>query len=301
MKFLIVIFTLISTFGFGQNYVIDHFGGSLGIVFNVGSHVNSIGLNAKGYYTDHFYQINGSSTIYLNYSSYGGRRKFIETRNAVGAILLAGKKERDIDFQLDGLNHNTSYNLGVGFNYIFYHDNAGTSQKSGGFALHVKEFSIYHENDVFGGLSKDRFRTAHLFLSYQYKDFKLGTGVNLWTGETKNAPWQRLSFDKCPNGFRLLEDLPYGRTSHGIFYGSVQFNGPFNQITQLKIGVDSESIRHGFQNRLIHDLLFLPKKIKRTTPHYPRLDAYGCPVFDKESARANKLYLQWGLNDNWAN
>lgn len=65
--------------------------------------------------------------------------------------------------------------------------------------------------------------------------------------------------------------------------------------------MDSESIRHGFQNRLIHDLIFLPKKVERTTPHYPRLDQYGCPVFDKESIRPNKLFLQWGINDNWAN
>lgn len=301
MKFLLVIFTLISSFGISQNYFADHFGGSVGIVFNVGTHVNSLGLNLKGYYADHFYQINGSSTFYLNYSSYGGRKKYLEARNAAGLILLAGKKEREIDFQLDGLNHNTAHNLGVGFNYIFYNDNAGTSQKSGGFALHVKEFSLYHENDVFGGFAKDRFRTGHLYASYQYRDFKFGTGVNLWTGETKNAPWQKLHFDNCPNGFRVLEDLPYGRTSHGILYGSIQYNAPFNQIVQLKLGMDSESIRHGFQNRLIHDLIFLPKKVERTTPHYPRLDQYGCPVFDKESIRPNKLFLQWGINDNWAN
>lgn len=298
---MVVVFFFLVQLGLGQNYFQNHFGGSAGIIFNVGSHVNALGINLKGYYSDYFFQVNGTSSLYLNFNSYGEREKFVEFRNAIGLILLAGKDERTIDFQLDGLNHQSKKNFAIGFNYVWYNDNAGTSQRSGGFALHLKHLSIYHENDVFGGLSKDRFRTGHLFISYLYNDFKFGSGINLWTGETKNAPWQKVKFEKCPNGFRVLEDLPYGKTSHGILYGAVLYNAPYNQIVQLKIGVDSESVRHTFQNRLMHDLLFLPKSFERTTPHYPRLDEFGCPVFEKESVRPNRLFLQWGINENWSN
>lgn len=284
-----------------QSYIQSHTGASLGIVFNVGTHVNSIGLNAKAYYTDYFFQANVGTTVYLHQKSYGNRTYFWENRNSFGLVLLAGKREKLPDFQLDGLNHQTAYNYGVAFNYLIYRDNVGTSQLSGGFGLHLKNFSVYHENDVFGGQAKDRFRTGHVYASYQYKEFKFGTGINIWTGETKNSRWEKIHLDKCPNGFRILEDLPFGNTSHGIFYGSIIYQLPYAQTAHLRLGVDSEHVRHGFQNRFAHDLIFLPKKIERTTPHYPRLDEHGCPVFYKEQARKDKLFLEWSANENWSN
>jgi hypothetical protein len=102
-----------------------------------------------------------------------------------------------------------------------------------------------------------------------------------------------------PSGFRLLEDLPYGRTSHGIAYGGVYYNLGAGQNVHLKLGIDSEHLRHSVQNRFIHDLLFLPKKIERNTPHYPRLDETGCPVFEKSTVRKNRFYYQQGLNEHW--
>ena len=285
-----------------QSYFKDHFGGTIGLVANVGSHVTNIGLNVKGYYTDYFYQFNLGSTFYLHQHSYANRQRFWETRNTAGLVLLAGKKNREIDFYLDGLNHQTSYSYGIGYNYILYHDKVGTSQRSGGMSIHIKNFSLLHENDMFAGQAKDRFRTARVEAAYQHNDFRFATGINLWTGETSNTVWQRVNYEKCPSGFRILEDRPYGKTSHGIAYAGITYNTPFKgQNLHLKLGADSEAIRHGIQNRFIHDLIFLPKKIERTTPHYPRLDEYGCPVFSSEDARKTDLFLQFGMNDNWSN
>ena len=284
-----------------QSYTGNHFGGAVGIVMNLGTHVNSFGVNLKGYYTDYFFQINAGTSFNFNISSFGGRTKFWETRNVLGLVLLADKSQTEIDYQLDGLNHQTTHNYGVGFNYILYNDNIGTSQQSGGFSAHIKNISIYHENDVFGGQAKDRFRTGHILITYREENFKIGTGVNLWTGETANSKWERFSEDKIPSGYRCLEDLPYGKTSHGIFYGSITYNLGYGQYVNAKIGIDSEHIRHAIQNRFMHDLIFLPKKVERTTPHYPRLDENGCIVFTKEQARKNLLYLQIGANNNWSN
>ncbi len=288
----------------GQNYFREHFGATAGIAINLGSHVNAVGLNLKTYYTDYFFQINATSTIYFNGSSYGGRKRFVESRNAVGAVLLGGKKDMTPDFQLDGLNHQTNYNLGIGYNYVWYVDNAGTSQNSGGFGFHIKNVSIYHENDVFGGRAKDRFRTGHFYISYREKYFKLGMGFSLWTGETSGAKWEKIHLDKAPNGFKILEGLPYGKTSHGNFYGSFIYDLPYGQDIHLKVGVDSENTRHFVQNRLIHDMLLIPgynKISKRVTPHYPRLDESGCPVFNRKDTRKARPYLQFGMNENWSN
>lgn len=298
MRIVAILILLIPFLSKGQNYFREHFGGSIGIVFSVGTHVNNIGVSTNFYYTDYFFQVNATNTFTLIHQSYGGRKRFWENRSAAGVILLTGKQNTPVDFMIDGLNHQTNYDLGAGFNYIWYFDNQRTSQRSGAFVAHIKSFSIAHENDVFGGLRKDRFRTAHLRLNYRYQDFRFGLGVNLWTGETANSRWEHIHLDKCPNGFRILEDLPYGKTSHGILYASVRYRLPYGQNVQMRLGTDSEGIRHGFQNRLIHDLIFLPKKIERTTPHYPRLDKYGCPVFEKEGTRKNKLFLQFGTNEN---
>lgn len=285
----------------GQNYFKDHFGGTVGLSLNFGTHINAVGLNIKGYYTDYFAQLNATSTIYFYGKGMGKRTQYWESRNSIGLVLLAGKEQMDIDFLLDGLNHQTKYNYGIGYNYIFYLDNAGTSQNSGGFAMHLKNFSIYNENDVFGGQAKDRFRTGHVYFSYRIKEYRFGAGLNLWTGETANSKWNKIKMDKMPSGFRILEDLPYGTSSHGILYGAFYYNLPYGQYAHVKLGVDSEHIRHAIQNRIIHDMSFLPNTIKRNTPHYPRLDADGCPVFDKNDTRRSKFYMQFGLNDNWSN
>ena len=295
------ILLLCPTLTFSQDYFKNHFGGTAGLVLNFGTHINAIGLNLKGYYTDHFFQVNASSTVYFYEKGLGERKSYWESRNAVGLVLLAGKRQMDVDFQLDGLNHQTPYNYGLGFNYLMYFDNAGTSQFSGGFSGHIRNFSMYYENDVFGGRAKDRFRTGQFYFSYRSGRFKAGIGMSIWTGETRGVVKQNVTSDKMPGGFKILEDLPYGKTSHGILYGSFVYNLGMGQTVHLKAGIDSEHIRHGIQNRLIHDLLFLPKKIKRKTPHYPRLDEFGCPVFEKEDVRKSKLYLQFGTNDNWSN
>ncbi len=274
---------------------------SVGILFNVGTHLNNIGISLNSYYHDYFYQINAGSTFTINLTNYGKRKNFWESRNSLGLILLAGKKEMTPDFQLNGLMHNSTYNYGFGYNYIWYFDNAKTSQLSGGWAVHLKSFSLLLENDIFGGQGKDRFRTGHITMNYRLKDFKFTTGLNIWTGETANSFWNKESFDKCPSGYRELENLSYGKTSHGILYGGISYNLGYGQFTTMRIGVDSEKIRHAFQNRLMHDLIFLPKKIVRKTPHYPRLDDFGCPAFEDSLVRKSKFYYQLGINENWSN
>lgn len=297
----IIVFFFLPIVALSQTFSNSQFGASIGLLLNFGSHVNSVGVSVNSYYHDYFYQLNVGSTFTYNLTSYGSRKKFWESRSSLGLLFLAGQKQITPDFQLNGLLHNTPYNYGIGYNYIWYYDNAETSQLSGGWSAHVKNFSILFENDVFGGQAKDRFRTGHLAFNYRYQDFKFVTGLYIWTGETANSVWERVSMDKCPSGFRILEDLPYGKTSHGIVYGGIVYNLGYGQFAQAKMGIDSEKIRHGFQNRFIHDLLFLPSSVERNTPHYPRLDENGCATFEDTLVRKSKFYFQIGANENWSN
>lgn len=298
MRLSVLFFFVIPFFSSGQTYFKEHFGGTVGLVLNFGTHVTSTGINFKGYYTDYFVQVNAGSTFYLHHSSYGGRKRFWENRNALGLVLLAGKRSSQIDFQLDGLSHQTAYDFGIGYNYLLYFDNKGTSQASGGFGFHIKNVSIYHENDVFGGRAKDRFRTGHFYASYLYNDFKFGGGINLWTGDSQQSSWQRIISKDCPAGFKDITKNPYGKTSHGNIYGSVIYNLPYGQDLYFKLGIDSEQARHIIQNRLIHDS---GRFFGESAPHYPRQDEHGNLVFEKENVRSTKAFIQFGINDNWSN
>jgi hypothetical protein len=301
MRSIFLLFIFTCSFSNAQNYFSEHFGGTVGIVLNMGTHVDGIGLNIKGYYTDYFFQVNAGSTIYFHPKSYGGRKNFWESRTVLGAVLLAGKKEQTLNLMLDGLNHQTPYNLGLAYNFLFYHDNMKTSQRSGAWGFHVNRFSLLHENDFFGGRGEDRFRTGLVHLNYRYKEWQFSTGIYIWTGDSRHGTWEKVRMKNCPNGFCILEDQPYGKTSHGVLYASVTRHFDFGQNATMRIGLDSENIRHAFQNRLIHDIMFLPQNaVKRSTPHSPRLDEHGCPAFDKNDVRKDKFYFQFNANDNWA-
>jgi len=301
MKNWYLLFLLFSASAFGQNFITNRFGGSIGLLFNIGTHQRSIGINAKIYYKDYFYQVNAGSTFTFNGLSYGNRCNFFENRTYAGAVLLAGKRGSIQDFELDGLNHQTNYNLGVSFNYLIYSDNVGTSQLSGAFGLHVKNFTLRFENDVFGGEANDRFRTGHILASYRTENFKFNSGIYIWTGETEGSPWYKIANEDCPHGFKIIEERPYGKTSHGAFYGGVLVNMPYGNSAFWKLGIDSEHIRNALQNRFTHDMIFVPKKWQHYTPHYPRLDENGCAVFEKSLVRKDRFFMQFGLNDNWGN
>lgn len=296
MRFLLTAAFMIGFLVRGQNYFSEHFGGTVSIIAHIGSHNTSIGFGLNGYYTDKFFQINGGSTFLLYHNALGNRRSFMENRTAIGAILLAGKENRIIDFDLGALNHQTNKNLGLGFSYILYSDSRNTSQASGAFGIHFQQFSMYHENDIFGGTGKDRFRTGQFHFSYQYERFKFETGIQLWTGESGGAPLFTDSCFHCPAGYRDLRNTAYGKTSHGIAYAGIRADMGLKQVANARLGIDSENVRHYFQNIMIHNL---GQFLRRPTPHYPRLNEEGLPVFKREDARDNKPYLQLGMNNGW--
>lgn len=296
MRYLLLIVVITGFHASAQNYFKDHFGGRVSIIANVGTHNTSFGIGLNGYYTDYFYQFNIGTTFLLYEHSLGNRRRFLENRTSAGLLLLAGKDERELDFEINPTNHQTTKNFGLGYSYIIYSDSRKTSQTAGAFALHIHEFSGYHENDIFGGNGKDRFRTGQFHASYQLGNIKISGGIQMWTGDSGTAPLYTDSCHHCPAGYRDLRNSAYGKTSHGNAYiGASMYNG-MGQTGNLKYGVDSELVRHMFQNILIHNL---GQFVKRPTPHYPLLNSEGQPVFDRKEARPNKHFLQLGLNNGW--
>lgn len=293
---LLIIGLLISFCSSAQTNVPRHLGGKIGLYLQFGTHEQALGIHLAGYYASHFFQGNIGQQLIYHRKSLGERRRFWETSTALTAFILGGTQALKPDFQIGKYQHQRTFQRGLGFSYLWYYDQAGTSQRSGAWIYNEGYVSVVLENDIFGGQGKDRFRTGTLTLSYRNDWWKLQGQLALWTGETRGSTWFKTPGRKMPNGYRDLSQLPFGSTSHGIFsVGFIAQPHPFgSQVSSLRVGIDSEEIRHIFQNRLMHDLIWLPKRYPRTTPHYPRLNEAGQPVFRAAERRPDRLYIQIG-------
>jgi hypothetical protein len=281
----------------GQNHLPFLFGAQFSVVYQMGSHQKSIGLRANAFCQTKFFQVNSSSSLTYFPKSYGDRRNFIQNKNEIGAVCFFGAKNQFLSNQLSVLSHESRHDYSISFASIWYNDNARTSQRSGAFGIQVKKISLILENDAFAGIATDRFRTG--FFQVKYKDslFNFGSAVYIWTGETSGVSAKRIpnSMDK---NYKDLSTLPFGRTSHGIWYVEGEMRVANSQLFQLKLGVDSEEIRNSVQNRFFHDLPFLPRRYQNQTPHYPRLNKDGLPVFTANEAKKVKNYFSVGFNEN---
>jgi len=112
----------------------------------------------------------------------------------------------------------------------------GTSQRVGGVAVGGRNWSFATENDFLpGGDGGDRYRTA----SARVRHGQYSLGLRLFTGDPGDA----------------LPELGGGKAGHypsgpadAYRAGVLSFSDGFGEI-----GINSEGVRHLFQNRLIHD------------------------------------------------
>ena len=295
-KVLFLLLLFFSSFINAQNSPIE-FGGKISLLVTIGSHQSSFGLGLNVYSGFKYAQINAGTRLRFFGNNYGKRNNMHEWRHEVGAVAMWGKQTNPIQFEYSGALHQQRTAYSLGYSYLWYFDNAETSQRSGVWNLGLRQFDILFENDVFGGQAKDRFRTGAISLSYRDSINKYSVGLILWTGETRHSVWNKTPMKKCPSGYRDLTPLLYGHLNHGILFGEYKRLVDYNQYFGFRIGRDSEQTRHLVQNRFAHDLLILPKSVKRNTPHYPRLDVNGNNAFEKKDVRPATLYFSTFLND----
>lgn len=283
-------------FGYSQLFRHDTWGLQICLTANFGTHINQFGLKVQGYYVYEFVQLNAGNQFLINASNLANRKNFIENRINVGAVLLAGERNSTPTFILDGLNHQTKYDYGLGYNYLWYLDNADSYQVSGGFGFHIKQFSLLVENDIFSGNGRDRFRTSFTQLNYHNDMINLKLNTQLWTGETWGTKLQNLEDNPYQKGYKDLRNTLYGRESHGILSIGIDYYLFYGNSLSALVGVDSETIRNGLQNKFMHDKPFIPKKWRKPNVHYPMLDKFGKPVHKKNACKKERFFFQFGFN-----
>jgi hypothetical protein len=284
---------------FAQIQTGNDWGVQVGISTQFGTHINQLGLKLQGYYIANFVQLNAGGLFHLTGKDLGGRTQFYSSRFNAGAVFMGGKRTAIPTFILDGLNHQSDYQYGIGYTYLWYIDNVKSSQRSGGMAVHVEQWSVVIENDFYAGQGKDRFRTSHAHINYHEEWLNLSFHAHLWTGETNGV--RRMKDESYPTEYKNLVSTPFGKTSHGILHVSADVLTAYGNAIGIDLGVDHERIRHVIQNKMMHDKKFIPASIRKTNPHYPMLDHSGEPILDNNTPPPSpSLFLQLGLNRGYS-
>lgn len=300
ITFLTFVLTLLSVNNFASK---PEFQFRAGLVLQFGNPVNRIGFLAglHGSYLD--FSGNIEFQIHHNFSSFGPKipSNEIQVRTNLNYSFGGTKLIKNYPNIETPLNPNRHYSLGYGLN--FYLDNIKTSQTTGNFIARLHQFYISLENDAFSIIKqKDRYRTAVFKIGYRDSIQTLEWRNVLWTVNTHCKERNHVSDDKnYPARFGYIDysKCKYASSSNGISALIYERFLPYNQTMQIAIGIDAEQVRHFWQNKLIHDMYFIPKKwIKAKNLHIPMLSENGDLYLFKEGQKIKKpqLFFQLGIN-----
>jgi len=259
-------------FSTALSYAGDWNGGAAGgLTVYLGNKTDRVGIFASAWIRHDFIQINPGIRINYHFKNLGPSGRFWELNSYAGLLLAWGKRDSVENPFIYNVSNQTMRRYSFAYACNFYYDGMGTSQKTGTIALQFNKISLISENDLIGD-NKDRFRTGGTTIQYQHESVIFGISVLLWTGEKG----ERITGTNYPsrNGYKTLGR--FGEYSHGILCLQARQYLGYGQNAQIAAGMDAEQIRHLFQNKIIHDLSFLPARwVKNPSSHVPMLDAEG--------------------------
>jgi len=274
-----------------------------GISYQIGSPVHRIGLNLGFVRALEFVQINWTTHLFYAFKNYGPSQKRMEWQFSPGVSLAFGK-ERSYAQSIELLNSASNFTnrqYAIGYTLKYYYDKIGTTQTSAIVHARVGQVYLAMENDAFVFKAWDRYRTGTFSLAYEFEAesfdhnilryHRIALNGTLYTGFTNHESKRRIKNSDYPArfGYQDISEAPYGFVSHGIL--SLVYEGSllWRQNMHAQIGLDNERIRNALQNKLIHDMPFIPKKlIKVENPHVPMLQENGKPYLFKEGEKIRK-------------
>ncbi|MCS7028164.1 MAG: polymorphic toxin type 23 domain-containing protein [Bacteroidia bacterium] len=264
----------------------------------LGTPINRMGVVAGMGMSYGHIQLHTHLRVHYSFTHWVKGKSTPELQHAIGGLFTWGSPNSLLVHELNYQNF-TLYRHAVGYLHHWYIDRVKTSQRTGSICLQIDRFCLIMENDVLAGQGKDNFRTGGFKVSYQVNSMHaIGVSTILWTGMTQGALRIDSSGYPARFGYKDLSQSLYGKQSKGILAVQYSYLHPFLRIVQVQAGIDAEPIRHFFQNKLIHDMPFLPKRWnKAKNPHYPMLDTEGLPYLDpsKQRIRKPKPYFEVGI------
>lgn len=280
----------------------QNLGGTIGVSLTFGTQVNRVGIIAKGYATYHQFQINAQTVNFFNFKTFGIPKGGLETQNSLGLLYGFGGNETDIFTpMIDILGNQTGQQNHLGYAYNFYHDANKMNQKTATVSLQFDRLTFITENDAFSFFPNDRYRTAAAMFRYRLDEFTyLAMQTTLWTGDPFYMTIQPI-YNGYPNpsGYEDMTGARFADNSHGILAMQIIRLLPYQQQISMNIGIDAEQVRHGLQNRFIHDMPFIPKGWNPPRqPHIPMVADDGKPYLYKDGQVIRKARFWNNFNMN---
>jgi hypothetical protein len=284
---------------FSQLEIEKNFGFNLGFVGAFGTHVQRFGIVVQGYALYDFAQINASIRLYDNFKDLGTKGEHPELNAALGLCLGYGNKTKDQNWFMSSISNQTAYKNSISYSYNIWRNNIKTSQVTGIIAFQFNHFSIVAENDLLAKPMLDRYRTGAFLIQYQDKCFQYAINCTMWTGKMGVGIMTDSLFPK--SGYLCTTDGCYSNLSHGLLSAQVKYANEYGQYLQANAGIDAEQVRNVVQNKIIHDMPFVPAKWNKAQNHHiPMIDSTGNQfLYHKDQKiRKPKLFLNGYTSPN---
>lgn len=276
-------------------------GFNAGLNMAFGTHFQRLGINLNFFYVNRFFQANSELRAYLNFKAPGPHLRYPELLLSEGIVIGYGAKKTGFNPFLSSVSNQTGYLNSVAYSYNAWFNRVKTTQQTGIIAIQVHQFSFITENDILARQTLDRFRTAACLIQYQHENqFQAAVNCSMWTGsmggrhETMRPEFYSGCYMDTTGGV-------YTNVSHGLLSAQFRYHAGYSQNVQLNAGVDAEQVRNALQNRIIHDMRFIPKKWnKARNCHIPMLDETNAPYLYEEGQkiRRPRLFLNAFTNAN---
>lgn len=299
-KYLVFLALLIS-FAYtsiAQYYRAQNLGFAVGASLSVGNKVQRIGLSFNTYYFYDFAQINAEVRLYHYLKNLGPAIEYNEAVVCGGLVLSAGKKQDFHNPFLSVFSNQTKRAYSIAYAYNAYFNKIKTKQQTGIIALQFDAISLITENDLYARPTLDRFRTGAFLIQYQYQNkFQAAINCTMWTGQMGSAVKNDTTFPSI--GYMDTTGGVYTRYSHGLLSAQFKVNLGYAQNVQANLGLDAEQVRNFVQNKIFHDMIFIPRKwFTPINCHIPMIDIKGAQFLYKEGQKIRKPSLFWGIASN---
>lgn len=303
LKAFLLSLLLISSFtnGTGQG---DDLKIHLQFIVNLGSPVNNVGCRVMGTYL-----ANPSAELALGYSitynlqNYGPKKKHLE-HSILGSLhyLWANKSDHFDNYTyIKYIDSRTTLNS-LGYTWERYFNRIGTSQNVGTFHFRLDKTILQFSNDVFANTNgKDRYRTGAFNFGWLENETYYYTKLLFWAGDShcKSAKKYKNTDYPARWGYKDISDCNYGNYSHGILSFGVMHDVGGGQFAGANFGIDAEQIRNTIQNKVFHDMYFIPNFMNKTENlHIPMKteDGDNYMFLDDQKIRAAKFVWQLAIN-----
>lgn len=305
-----LIFLFISSIGQAQFY--KNAGIKLGLVYEIGQPLHRIG-GTLGFHINYGHiQLNSGCTYFYAFRNYGPKISRWELQSQTQLGIAFGRPFNAFEniAMLSPISNFSNKENVFAYGIKYYLDNIETNQLTGIISFRHNEYFLAAENDGFAFLHWDQYRTGAFTLgryithSNEFTDMqqhRFSIDVLLYTGKTQGPPTKKMTDSNYPSrfGYKKLNNSKYSKSSHGILKLTWQSSLLFGQNTFASIGVDNEKIRNVIQNKFIHDLPFLPKRlIKIKNPHVPMRDSVGGDYLYLGNQKIRKGKFVWGVGLN---